>query len=491
MPFQAVRWFAGLLIGIGAVFLVIGVGQVRLSLGLSAEDSSHEQLRWTGALLFLGAGLLTLAVGIRLMVTPQRWHAYPFLARSRFWRWLVAGVMTIFFLLAVGLEGELQARLVCRSLCAFWLALLLSPLLWPPRALRESARVWSMKAVRWSDLAVGNLVLIVLLAEGALRLWATTSDHNLMLLSKATGFRMTPGVYENGLRANSLGFADEEFQVVKRPGVPRIAALGDSFSVGVRVAYEDNYLTLLEQKLPGVEVYNFGVSGTGPREYHALLSTVVWTYQPDLVLLPIFVGNDITQWIYTPELTKFHPESFYVQFALQRMFKLVRERCRWSAENHECDYRMGIPPAFSEEGYLSIEASRVPVCQIRDSSFLRQRWQDVYHHLGAIISDCRARGVPVAVALLPDEFQVNDELRRRAMAVRQIKEADIDVLLPQRRLAQFCADRQVPCLDLYPQFAPVGSAAYHPNDSHWNARGNHIAADTLARWLRDETRLVP
>jgi hypothetical protein len=40
----------------------------------------------------------------------------------------------------------------------------------------------------------------------------------------------------------------------------------------------------------------------------------------------------------------------------------------------------------------------------------------------------------------------------------------------------------VPCLDLQPAFAATPDT-YAPRDTHWNARGNRLAAEHIAAWL--------
>ena len=90
---------------------------------------------------------------------------------------------------------------------------------------------------------------------------------SLLVSSTLDAHRLTPGRdYGDGLRGNSLGYPGREFRCAKGQGVCRIAALGDSFALGPAVPFTDNYLTQLEKTLPGVEVYNFGVSGAGPGE---------------------------------------------------------------------------------------------------------------------------------------------------------------------------------------------------------------------------------
>ena len=95
----------------------------------------------------------------------------------------------------------------------------------------------------------------------------------------------------------------------------------------------------------------------------------------------------------------------------------------------------------------------------------------------------------MAVVLIPDEFQVEPHVLALALQEAGVRRAEVDLELPQRRLTTFFAERGVPCLDLLPAFAKVPDA-YAPRDTHWNERGNQLAADTIAAWLR-EIRQAP
>ena len=68
-----------------------------------------------------------------------------------------------------------------------------------------------------------------------------------------------------------------------------------------------------------------------------------------------------------------------------------------------------------------------------------------------------------------------------ALDAARLSRSDVDLALPQRRLRAFCADRDVPCLDLLPIFAGK-TDTYAPRDTHWNKQGNHLAARSLAAW---------
>jgi len=97
-------------------------------------------------------------------------------------------------------------------------------------------------------------------------------------------------------RTNSSGFRDRERTRERASAASRIVALGDSFTWGAGITYDDTFVTLLEQKLqaeqPGAEVMNLGASGFQPDEYLSVLTWHGLQYHPDLVLMNFYIGND-------------------------------------------------------------------------------------------------------------------------------------------------------------------------------------------------------
>jgi len=86
------------------------------------------------------------------------------------------------------------------------------------------------------------------------------------------GYHFVPGVrarvaHEGGgylVRVNASGFrCDREFCRDKPAGIYRVLLFGDSCCAGDGVSNGQRYGDLLEQLLPGVEVFNHAISGTG------------------------------------------------------------------------------------------------------------------------------------------------------------------------------------------------------------------------------------
>jgi hypothetical protein len=227
-------------------------------------------------------------------------------------------------------------------------------------------------------------------------------------------------------------------------------------------------------------VYNFGVSGAGPREYVEVLRRDVWAFRPDLVLVSVFVGNDVTETLPTPRYLD--PRQHGLYLLLTRGWRLARERWRQEAgQPGAAGDRLG-GAALSPQSFRAVEARRLAVCLDPPPVALEKKWRRALRDLDRLVTECGRRGVRVGVVLIPDEFQVNPAVLANALEDNRLGRAAVDVELPQRRLAAFFAGRGVPCLDLLPAFAGR-PGLYAPNDTHWGVAGNRLAAERIAPWL--------
>ena len=103
------------------------------------------------------------------------------------------------------------------------------------------------------------------------------------------------------LRINQDGFRGPDYARPKPPGVVRVAVLGDSYVEAMQVAEDKTFTAVIGQQLSAspelrgrrVEAINFGVDGYGTAQELITLQRKVWAYQPDIVVLAIFLGNDI------------------------------------------------------------------------------------------------------------------------------------------------------------------------------------------------------
>jgi lysophospholipase L1-like esterase len=125
-------------------------------------------------------------------------------------------------------------------------------------------------------------------------------NRQLFQYDPTLGYRFIPGVkarvpHESGgylVRANQAGFrCERELAAAKPPGTYRVLLFGDSYTAGDGVSNKHRYGDQLEQLLPGVEVYNFGLPGTGTDQQLLCFREVAPALDHDLVVIGVLVEN--------------------------------------------------------------------------------------------------------------------------------------------------------------------------------------------------------
>jgi hypothetical protein len=377
---------------------------------------------------------------------------------------------------------------------------------------RLRSRAW----VRAVDLALWNALVVVLLLEGTLSMAARFVQHPLLTAPNARSrerirnARFAPHAPLFGGRVNARGFHDGEWDAPKPAGRLRVAALGDSFAVGI-VPLAENALTLLEARARAragrdIEVLNLGVSGTSPVDYLAILGDEGLAHEPDAVLVCFFAGNDFEPIRAGSRLRGSNWRTWAlvergVRIARQRRLRAAEEAARAGAGTgtgagtgagtgtNGGRGEGGGPERLSHEGYLDLaagihaEALRTPL-----PPRMEERYAEAVEALRRIIALARPR--PVAVAVFPSELAVSEALRAEVTAKRGVRAEDLDLDQPFRRLRDALAPDGVPVWDVRPALVAAEAArgsVYERDDSHWNAAGNAAAAlaleGPLAAWV--------
>jgi hypothetical protein len=470
--------------------------------------------RWGITLAALAAGI-ALGVGAlarELARLPRRERAESTLAFLRklfcvavagwiFFLWRMQPFQRIHFDLALGIAAGIFSGLIAIEP---WLARM-------PRGVRRAA-----------DIASFNLCLALFGGEIALRaLSVWKPSFVLARVASSPGQvlernRCRPGQMRFGFPCNTGGHYDGEFHR-KRAGEHLVATIGDSFSIGV-VPHALHFTTVCERDL-GVDVYNVGVSGADPPEYLHMLINEALPLDPDVVVIDVFVGNDIVFPPHTRTSTDAGLRSWFdsgnVLLCLvpDRLARLAREQRSRTAEQgpvgvvqgeranaggeDEVTVKKNFPwvadpgqelATFSEAAFAATEAGRVSsVCGESSPSFAP---------FFETLSDIQraARATRLFVMLIPDEFQVEDAVWQLALAGATEKNLERD--RPQRILLPWFEQQGIPCLDLLPILratAPLADGRrhlYHLRDTHFNARGNHVAGEALAEFLREHAEFL-
>ncbi|MDA0374376.1 MAG: hypothetical protein O2865_11375 [Planctomycetota bacterium] len=348
------------------------------------------------------------------------------------------------------------------------------------------------------------LALSTLGVEVGLRFVSWVFPHPLLAAPGSTSsilatYRKTPGEMHLGFACDPRGFADH---LRRADGSRLVTVIGDSFGIGV-VPPPFHYTTAAEERLPGTEFYSAAVIAAGPAEYEVLLREELLTDEPDLLLIALFVGNDVEEasrfdpaW---PLLrTCFDRSSLRIALLLDRLGRIDAERDRSGSERPTAAVQGEAAPrvedrreslirfpwlddpsleeaTLSAETFLEVESRRARFVCAPDAG---DRYEPLFRALRAIRA--AAGSIPIGVVLIPDEFQVEDAIWN------QVAEQGFERDLPQQRIGAWLRGEGIPTLDLLPTFrafapGPDGQRhLYHLRDTHWNRRGNALAGAELA-----------
>jgi SGNH hydrolase-like domain, acetyltransferase AlgX len=317
------------------------------------------------------------------------------------------------------------------------------------------------------------------LAEVTLRIYDWIQPLPIFYSRDYNRFRGKPFAPDWDFRLNSKGFKDVEFEQHKAAGIFRILGIGDSFAFGV-VPYSANYLTILKATLrqngKNVDVINMGIQGIGPKEYLALLIREGLALEPDMVLLSFFIGNDFKD---TRQQRRVLTYSYVLSF-LKYVFDLTRKI--EGVVVHRAGLYDDNLPVYSDAAYLSLEHNRDYI-YVKNSRDFERDFDEAISALQRIKAICNRNGIKLSIVIIPDELQVNADLRERLFGEFKIAPGTVDMELPNKRLAGALQKQGIDYLDLLPDFAAASSRErlYRPNDGHWNIRGNAVAAKLITR----------
>ncbi len=192
---------------------------------------------------------------------------------------------------------------------------------------------------------------------------------------------------------NSRGLRDRDYAYERTPGTLRVLMLGDSFTEGWGVPFEDTFSKRIEQMYAAAgrraEVINTGVGNWNTTEEAEYFFEEGYKYQPDVVVLNFFVND-------AEPVPRDAPPGFLMihcyscVFLAGRVDTLLREaadRKDWA------DYYLGLYGHGTAKGWLDAKAAirkLADYCRAHDIKFLiasLPELHDVQHYRFQEITD--------------------------------------------------------------------------------------------------------
>jgi hypothetical protein len=295
-------------------------------------------------------------------------------------------------------------------------------------------------------------------------------------------------------QTDSSGFRNTPAQERQaREGHVDLIMLGDSFGVGVGTTQEKTWGGLFENKY-GLHTYNLSMPGSGP--WHELINLKIACQrlrcdQNTTVLWALFSGNDLQDDIYDdmePSLSNNPIHDFFVDAASFRNLSPLREITdKLFIRAHSTPITKSLPNGKK----LIFRPRYVNAVQL---NLDQVRQHPHYQKIVAVVDEMKrfadARHFSVVVTVAPAKEEIyssilNGNPDSAANGTSGFATA----------IEQLCQQDKLPYLDLKPLFAQeaqkqlaLGNLLWWSDDTHWNERGNELAAVAVHDHLLNQQR---
>lgn len=295
---------------------------------------------------------------------------------------------------------------------------------------------------------------------------------------------------------NALGFHDREHTFERGEQGLRVLVAGDSFSEAAQLPIDEVWWSLAGEHIGRelgrpVEVINCGMAGVGTAVEWATYRKLGRRYGADVVLLPIYLENDIIDNSHELQLEPEHglffeladgelreiplpPTSGRGESLVWRASHLLRFVGRLMYVRAEAAQRVAAGGGYPRD--LQIYLADPPEAWER-------AWTLTEALVEAMSRDVTADGATLVATVIPGKLQVHGEHWDALLeAYPVMAETSWDTTGPARRMTSILEGARVPHLDLLPalQAAAASGPLYFEADIHWTAEGNRVAAEATA-----------
>jgi len=379
---------------------------------------------------------------------------------------------------------------------------------------------------------IGVLVGLVALEVGVRylhlvpdRFWEPDASRGVRLIAGKRGWwTQEDREFLVPVQINGAGWRDVEHAYAKPAGTFRILIVGDSFVEAMHVPLEATFPRLLETELnqdakgAHIEVVSTGVSGYGTAGELLLFEQEGKRYQPDLVVLAFYPGNDVKN--NSPTLEDTLKPVYGADGSLQKVVSTEPHKkkphgwrgliARSAAYHYFRQVLLLRHPQLAQRlvhfGLLKRDAVKtapqnagIPADYGIYATVPSPQWQEAWQHTEALLARFQqavnASGARFMVAVLSSRDQVYPKWWQEIISAHpamQGQQWNLDE--PQHRVEAWCGAHDVPWVALTPAFREAAAhddaPLHYHHDGHFTAAGHRVAASVLKNHL-EQHRLIP
>lgn len=369
-------------------------------------------------------------------------------------------------------------------------------------------------------LSIGIAILII-----EMTLKASCSDANFSVRHEIYGFLYRANQagwrcgeeYQVSVRINSKGFRDQEYSYEKPVNTQRILVLGDSFTAAMQVpqnmTFHEQLETLLNQseQKTHYEVISVGVERWGTGQELLFFSHEGYKYNPRIVLLMFYIGNDIfdntsnfpdpeqRRPYYTWNKTKNKLEP--VIYIDKKEEKRTLDSIKWLLSQSSLYWMartrlMRSPTASKLLIQMGVMSDFSPFYNIYKSDYspnLEEGWDITLALLKQLRDQVEQQNAVFAVVIVPQVVQLREDLWRLAREIYMGGVRRADPNRPDNILLPFLIEENIPYLHLLARFreqpASIKEALYLAHDGHWSIEGHRLVSRLIHTYLTEELSL--
>lgn len=312
------------------------------------------------------------------------------------------------------------------------------------------------------------------------------------------------------VRISPLGLRDSRTTYDRPSDVFRVLLLGDSFVEAVQVEATQTVAARLEVALQAqssrrVEVINAGVAGYGTGQEMLLFEQEGAKYDPQVVVVVVFLGNDIGDNSYRHDPQRGEPSSRPTfELDSERMIRVVpgampEARPDPRAVLRSCCllynvFETGVllklnngpvrdQPEFENDARYLVRS----LYENDPDPEMVRSWRITERLLGLMRDRVRSENVQLVVVGAPDWLALDPAAWQERMGGSRAMSGRYAPDKPSRMLSEIAGKMGVPYVDLLPILAnaPTAEPLYFPIDSHWTPAGHAVVAEAIGAKLRE------
>lgn len=249
--------------------------------------------------------------------------------------------------------------------------------------------------------------------------------------------------------------------------------LGDSFTQGAQVNYDEMFSSLLYRDFPDKIIVNAGMSGAGLYESLNYLRDEGMQLKPKRIFIQIGAFNDFynirsREAGWSEYLMEYSDLYRYLQYNLLDNPTLPLGR-------------------WTEPFFASREKNANFNIFFKESSDLKEKDREEFECVISQFKDeANKIGAELIILLVPTKEQISEGMQNEVMDKFGIKDSELDMLASNTLTSEVCYKYNIELIDLLDSFKSSDKFPFFMRDEHLNTLGHQLIANEISSYLSGE-----